>query len=93
MPRIGVPSSRNSNTTSGIRGVASSVTVSGPPDNTMPRAPKSRMNIFRRIERVNLAVHARFTDAPRDQLGVLGPEVDDQKSLDMDIVRHGFRVN
>ena len=45
--------------------------------------------IFRRIERMNLAVHAGFTDAPRDQLGVLGTEVDDQKALDMDVARHG----
>ncbi len=39
---------------------------------------------------MNLAVHAGLADAPRDQLRVLGTEVDDQKALDMRGTRHVY---
>jgi hypothetical protein len=41
MPSTGTPSS---NTAAGARGAFGAVTLSGPPESTMPRAPKPRTN-------------------------------------------------
>jgi hypothetical protein len=40
---------------------------------------------------MDLAVHAAFADASCDQLGVLGPEIEDQDAVRVDIRRphHG----
>src|SRR5690606_22243308 len=43
----------------------------------------------RHIERVDLAVDTDLADAPGDQLGVLGAEVEDQDLVGVDIVAHG----
>src|SRR5690606_31239219 len=43
----------------------------------------------RHIERVDLAVDTNLADAPGDQLGVLGAEVEDKNLVGVDVVAHG----
>ena len=51
-----------------------------------PRAERADVGVTH-VPGVDLAVHAAFADASSDQLGVLGPEIEDQDAMRMNVGR------
>jgi hypothetical protein len=78
MPSTGTPSS---NTTCGARGVSSSYTEDGPPERMMPAWREIADELLGDVVGMQLAIDAGLAHAARDQLGVLGTEVEDEDFL------------
>ena len=85
MPSNGRPLS---NITCGARGLSASVTDAGPPEKITPLGWSRSNASSAGIERRDLAIDARLAHAPRDQLGHLAAEVDDEDGLG-GLDRHG----
>ena len=64
-------------------GASASSTLDGPPESTMPCGAKRAHGVQRQTARMDLAVDAALADPARDQLGVLGAEVEDQDPVAM----------
>ena len=75
MPSTGTPALQHRG---GARGVSPSVTLSGPPDRTMPRGAEIAHERVVDVVRMDLAVDVVSRNAPRDQLRVLRAEIEDQ---------------
>ncbi len=82
MPSTGTPSDH---TTSAARGAFASRVDSGEPDSTMPLGAKARISASDDVPGMNLGIDAELAHAARDQLRVLGPEVEDQDLVVMDV--------
>ena len=80
MARIGTPASKIA---SGARGLPASGTEAGPPEKITALGLEPLEGLGRLAERVDLAIDARLAHAPRDELGHLGAEVDDEDEVVM----------
>ena len=78
MPNTGIPSS---NTFCGARGVSASATDAGPPERMIPTGRELLDKMGADVPRMNFAVHAAFTHAACNQLGILGAEVKNEYLL------------
>ena len=85
MPKTGTPAVK---TASSMPGAPSAYTLDGPPDRMIALGlPRQHVGDRHRV-RHDLGVDPRLADAPRDELGVLGAEVDDEDQVVLCRLRH-----
>ena len=88
MPSTGTPSE---NTSGGASWPFASYTDSGPPDRMMALGAKRSICSASDIAGVDLRIHAEFAHAARDQLGVLGTEIENEDPVRVNIGHQPIR--
>src|ERR1700687_3089912 len=78
MPRMGVPSSKSAGS---HVGAPTSKTLLGPPEKMMPAGGTWRVFCGGGVRRPDFRVDRQLAQPPRDELGVLRPEIQNEDGL------------